>query len=179
MSKMHVSLNVSDLERSLGFYQAFFGVPPHKVRPGYANFDVSEPPLKLALNAAGAVDERGPLNHLGIVVESLEQVRAARQRLAAAGLPTIDESDTQCCFARQDKVWAHDPDGNAWEIYVLLDDLQDDHDHDHAGNPLSGAERAAPTCCVPSFGFVESPASCCVPSPGAEEAAGCCAGSGG
>jgi len=161
MPKVHLSLNVSDLNRSLAFYQAFLGVPPHKQRPGYANFDVVEPPLKLALNEHPVASGDGRLSHLGIVMETPAQVLAAKERLQAAGLATFDETDTTCCYARQDKVWAHDPDGNAWEVYVITDDLEDDHDHDHAGNPLDAAEplvsvalsvplarpAAAPLCC--------------------------------
>ena len=154
MTKMHLSLRVADLERSVEFYRAFFGVAPHKVRPGYANFLLAEPPLKFALTQhlepieAGA----GGLDHLGFQVENAAQLEAAKERLKAAGLATFDEADTTCCYAKQDKVWAHDPDGNEWEIYVLTDDLEDDTSHDHAGNALSeeGATlpvQAAHRCC--------------------------------
>src|SRR4051794_8034017 len=132
--KMHLSINVTNLERSLAFYEAFFGMPPHKVRPGYANFDLEEPPLKFAMNQHPIQPGIGALSHLGFQVPSAAHVEAAKERLKAAGLATFDETDTTCCYARQDKVWAHDPDGNAWEIYVLTDDLLDDHEHDHAGN---------------------------------------------
>lgn len=123
-AKTHISLNVSDVAKSTAFYEAFFGVPAHKVRPGYANFDLANPALKLALNES-ATGVGGPLNHLGIVLDSTEAVAAARERLRAAGLISLDEGDTVCCHARQDKVWAKDPDGNAWEIYTILDDMQD------------------------------------------------------
>lgn len=128
--KVHLSLNVNDLGRAVAFYEAFFGVPAHKRRPGYANFDVSEPPLKLSLEErpAGepaALSRAGALNHLGLQVAHRDQVDAARERLIASGLATFDERDTTCCYALQDKVWAHDPDGNAWEVYVLLDDLEE------------------------------------------------------
>jgi catechol 2,3-dioxygenase-like lactoylglutathione lyase family enzyme len=135
--KMHLSIRVRDLAKSLVFYQAFFGEPPHKLRPGYANFDLSEPPLKFALNEGSMEPGTGPLDHLGFQVMSREAVEQAKQRLQAAGLATFDENDTTCCYALQDKIWVHDPDGNAWEVYVLLDDLLDDHEHDHAGNLLS------------------------------------------
>ncbi len=137
-AKTHVSLNVSDVESSVRFYEAFFGVKAHKIRPGYANFDLSEPPLKLALNQS-ASGTGGPLNHLGIVLDSTDAVDAARARLAAADLIALDEGDTVCCHARQDKVWARDPDGNAWEVYVILDEM------------LDGAFEAPPTegeCCT-------------------------------
>jgi len=132
--KMHLSINVANLERSLAFYEAFFGAPPHKIRPGYANFDLDEPPLKFAMNQHPVQPGIGTLSHLGFQVQSAAHVEAAKERLKAAGLATFDETDTTCCYARQDKVWAHDPDGNAWEIYVLTDDLLDDYQHDHAGN---------------------------------------------
>lgn len=165
--KMHLSLNVADLERSVAFYEAFFGVPPHKIRPGYANFDLAEPPLKFALNEhavprAGAREAGGgSLSHLGFQVPSAEQVLAAKERLQAAGLATFDETDTTCCYARQDKVWATDPDGNAWEIYVLTDDLLDDHEHDHQGKPLSVESPASPTALsLPVFQHT-GPGDCC------------------
>jgi catechol 2,3-dioxygenase-like lactoylglutathione lyase family enzyme len=155
--KLHLSLNVSDLDRSLAFYEAFLGVRPHKLRPGYANFDLADPPLKLALNElsrspdATHGDQPSALSHLGFQVATAAQVLAAKERLQAAGLATFDETDTTCCYARQDKIWAHDPDGNAWEIYVLTDDLLEDHEHDHAGNPLPvNGTAPSPTRSVPS-----------------------------
>lgn len=141
VAKTHVSLNVTDVTRSVAFYEAFFGVPAHKTRPGYANFDLEAPPLKLALNQ-GSAGSGGPLNHLGIVVDSVEAVEAARQRLAATGLSLDDEGDTVCCHARQDKVWAHDPDGNAWEIYVILDEMMD------GAFEAPPGESAEPVCCT-------------------------------
>lgn len=152
-TRVHISLNVSDLERSVDFYRAFFGVPPHKTRPGYANFEVADPPLKFALNQHAISRGTGALSHLGFQVGSQAQVEAAKERLVAAGLATFDEGDTTCCYARQNKVWAHDPDGNAWEVYVLTDDLLDDEEHDHQGAPLAEAPPSpalavpAPPCC--------------------------------
>jgi catechol 2,3-dioxygenase-like lactoylglutathione lyase family enzyme len=136
MIKAHISLRVSCLERSVAFYEAFFGAPPHKLRPGYANFDLEEPPLKFALNEAPGVTGTGCLDHLGFQVGSIDAVHAFKARLQRAGLATFDEADVTCCYAKQDKVWAHDPDGNEWEVYVLTDDLLDDDSHDHAGNLL-------------------------------------------
>ena len=102
MIKMHLSLRVSDLNRSIAFYQAFFGVPPHKVRPGYANFDLAEPPLKFALTQSldrkPAQPGSGCLDHLGFQMASVAEVHAARERLKAAGLATFDEMDTTCCY---------------------------------------------------------------------------------
>jgi catechol 2,3-dioxygenase-like lactoylglutathione lyase family enzyme len=176
--KMHLSINVTDLNRSIEFYQAFFGVPPHKVRPGYANFDLSAPPLKFALSEhphppeVGTRHRIGPLSHLSLQVPSAAHVNAAKERLRAAGLATFDETDTTCCYARQDKVWAHDPDGNAWEIYLLTDDRLDDHDHDHAGQPLPAEGVPSSTALsVPRFQPTESnrsaaPEDCCLDHPG-------------
>ena len=140
MTKMHLSLRVADISRSITFYQAFFGVPPHKVRPGYANFDLAEPPLKFALNQHPVQPGVGSLDHLGFQVFSTAALEAAKERLKAAGLATFDEDETTCCYAKQDKVWVHDPDGNEWEIYLLTDDLEDDHGHDHAGHLLAVSE---------------------------------------
>ena len=148
--KFHLSLNVTDLARSLAFYEAFLGAAPHKLRPGYANFDLEEPPLKLALNEHPVAAGLGPLSHLGFQVPDAGYLEAAKARLKAAGLATFDETDTICCYARQDKVWAHDPDGNAWEIYLLTDDLEDDAGHHHAGNrPAPGGAAASPALSVP------------------------------
>ena len=141
MTKTHLSLNVHDVERSTAFYSAFLGIAPHKQRPGYANFDATEPPLKLALTQAAPGADTGPLNHLGILVDTPAEVAAWKERLAALGMVDVDEGDTVCCHARQDKFWVRDPDGNAWEVYALLDDM------------LDGAFEAPPTdtsCCVPA-----------------------------
>jgi catechol 2,3-dioxygenase-like lactoylglutathione lyase family enzyme len=144
--RVHLSLNVRDLEASVAFYEAFLGVPPHKRRPGYANFAPDRLALKLALNELPpSAEGRTPLNHLGFQVETAAEVQAARERFAAARLPVYDEGDTVCCFARQDKVWVHDPDGNAWEIYVLTDDMLAEHDQNaESGVPVhSVPERLA------------------------------------
>ena len=125
--KMHVSINVSDLGRSLPFYEAFFGVAPHKVRPGYANFDLTTPALKFALNEQPVERGNGTLNHLGLQMPDTCQVQKAKERLQAAGLATFDEADTNCCYAKQDKVWVHDPDGNEWEVYVVTEEIEDEH----------------------------------------------------
>ncbi len=122
-AKTHISLRVRDLAASVRFYEGFLGAPPHKVRQGYANFDIENPPLKLALNEVSSIEGGGTLDHLGIVVESRDEVEAARARMIAAGLTTFSENEVTCCYATQDKVWVTDPDGHSWEVYVLLDDL--------------------------------------------------------
>lgn len=126
MSRVQLALNVSDLAASVEFYSRLFNATPHKERPGYANFALTEPPLKLVLIEVPA-DQRGTgvagaLNHLGVEVGSREEVAAGSTRLAEAGLATRDEQATVCCYAEQDKVWVTDPAGAPWEIYTITDD---------------------------------------------------------
>lgn len=117
--KTHVALRVTDLERSIAFYQALFGLPPVKHKPDYAKFDVENPGLNLTLNVSESIAAHGALSHLGVQVDSSEVVRGAIARLQAAGLETLEERNTDCCYALQDKVWVSDPDGNRWEIFVV------------------------------------------------------------
>ncbi len=119
MSRVQLALNVADLEASIDFYTKLFGVPPAKVREGYANFAVADPPLKLVLFAGGG--EPGSLNHLGVEVESTDEVMAAVARARGEDLPTELQESTTCCYAVQDKVWVQGPD-NAWEFYTVLAD---------------------------------------------------------
>jgi catechol 2,3-dioxygenase-like lactoylglutathione lyase family enzyme len=121
MSRVQLALRVADLEASIGFYSRLFGAEPVKRRPGYANFAISEPPLKLVL-IEGAPGEATRLDHLGVEVGTSEEVAAAADRLAAAGLATESEQDTACCYAVQDKVWVHGPGGEPWEVYVVKAD---------------------------------------------------------
>ena len=122
MSRVQLALNVSDLDAAVGFYSKLFGSPPAKLRPGYANFAVVDPPLKLVLVAGDG--RPGTLNHLGVEVTSPDQVGAAQRRLAAQGLATASEEGVSCCFAVQDKVWVDDPDGAPWEVYTVLADAE-------------------------------------------------------
>jgi len=126
MSRVQLALNVADLEGSVAFYSTMFGVQPHKRRPGYANFEVADPPLKLVLievpDGERGQGPQGALNHLGVEVFTDEEVGVAAARFRDAGLATFDESDTTCCYALQDKVWVHDPAGTPWEVYVVKDD---------------------------------------------------------
>jgi len=117
--KVHVALNVRDVNRSAEFYRAMFGREPVKMKPGYAKFDVTEPPLNLTLNQDSQLKDRGALNHLGLEVGSTVDVLAARERLQQAGLATFDEMNVDCCFALQDKTWITDPDGNRWEVFTV------------------------------------------------------------
>ena len=140
----HLSLDVPDLERAVGFYTELFGLEPAKCRAGYAKFELEDPPVALALQQA-----RTPaLSHLGIRVETTAEVDSAAERLRRSGLVTLDERDTECCYARQDKVWVSDPAGHRWEVYTVLEDVEDD-DHGHAPaaaccTPVEGEESA---CC--------------------------------
>src|SRR5689334_12731042 len=117
--KAHLALNVSDVTKSTDFYRKLFGIEPSKVRTGYAKFDVQNPPLNFTLNQ-GVVPNRGALSHLGIQVRTTADVLATRQRWNEAGLLTKDEMQTNCCYATQDKTWVRDPDGNEWEVFVVL-----------------------------------------------------------
>lgn len=121
MSRLQLALNVADLEGSVEFYTKLFGVEPAKRRPGYANFAITEPPLKLVL-IEGEADQETRLDHLGVEVESGDQVTAATNRLRDAGLATFEENDTSCCYALQDKVWVHGPGKEPWEVYVVKAD---------------------------------------------------------
>src|SRR5688572_30293752 len=119
--KAHLALNVHNVERSIEFYRKMLGIEPSKVRTGYAKFDVQNPPLNLTINQ-GVVRERGALSHLGIQVASTEDVLNTRRRWIDQGLITRDEMQTNCCYAKQDKTWVRDPDGNEWEVFVVLED---------------------------------------------------------
>lgn len=123
MSRVQLALNVDDLDGAIDFYSKLFATTPAKVRPGYANFAIAEPPLKLVL-IEDATQQPGSLNHLGVEVDSPEQVAAAKDRLAAAGLATATEDEVACCYAVQDKVWVDGPGGEPWEIYTVIADTE-------------------------------------------------------
>jgi catechol 2,3-dioxygenase-like lactoylglutathione lyase family enzyme len=122
MSRVQLALNVSDLDTAVAFYSKLFATPPAKRRPGYANFALVDPPLKLVLiEGAG---KGGTLNHLGVEVTSTEEVTEAQRRLADEGLATAVEDEVACCYALQDKVWVDGPDREPWEIYTVLADVE-------------------------------------------------------
>jgi catechol 2,3-dioxygenase-like lactoylglutathione lyase family enzyme len=135
--KVHVSINVRNVEKSIDFYRRMLGVEPSKVRTGYAKFDVQNPPVNLALNEMPELQGAGTLSHLGIQVGSTADVLATRLRWEREGLATTDEMQTSCCYAKQDKTWVHDPDGNEWEVFVVLEDNLPE-------------TKSATTCCVTS-----------------------------
>jgi catechol 2,3-dioxygenase-like lactoylglutathione lyase family enzyme len=157
MSRLQLALNVSDLGQAVDFYTKLFSSPPAKVRPGYANFAIADPPLKLVL--IEHADDRGTgvagaLNHLGVEVEAPAEVAQASARLAADGLETLDQEATTCCYAVQDKVWVEDPDATPWEIYTVLADA-----------PVESGLAGDGTCCAGAESEVAagtiSPAACC------------------
>ena len=142
--KTHVALNTPRFEESVAFYRAFFGIEPVKLKPGYAKFDVAEPPLNLTLNASTTLCF-GALNHLGIQVGSTAAVEEATARLKAAGLATFAERDTDCCYALQDKVWVTDPNGYRWEVFVVkVGDTRPDLTTDNRTGGLTDRK----TCCA-------------------------------
>jgi catechol 2,3-dioxygenase-like lactoylglutathione lyase family enzyme len=142
MSRVQLALNVSDLEAAIGFYSKLFAAEPAKVRPGYANFAITEPPLKLVLIEGHG--EPGSLNHLGVEVPTPEAVSAANTRLTGEGLACATEDEVSCCFAVQDKVWVDAPDGEPWEIYTVLADAETPAS---AGMCCADAPESAARCC--------------------------------
>ena len=137
MSRVQLALNVSNIDDAVAFYAKLFGTEPAKRRPGYANFAIAEPPLKLVLLENPG--QGGTLNHLGIEVPDTDAVDAEQARLTQAGLASIDKRDTTCCYARQDKFWVQGvPDGASWEVYTVLADSQTFYDHDHGGPGCCG-----------------------------------------
>jgi catechol 2,3-dioxygenase-like lactoylglutathione lyase family enzyme len=158
MSRVQLALRVADLEGSILFYSKLFGVEPAKRRPGYANFAITEPPLKLVL-LEGQSGEATRMDHLGVEVGETDQVTAASQRLKDAGLATFEENDTSCCYALQDKVWVHGPGQEPWEIYTVKADT------DTLGKSQDGLPEAATACCTDSAQQKTE---------GAKAAGGCC-----
>jgi catechol 2,3-dioxygenase-like lactoylglutathione lyase family enzyme len=171
--KAHISLNVQNIEQSVDFYKKMLGIEPLKFikaetfvhsivqdqtgadsrqkRMGYAKFDVQNPPLNLVLNEVG-FNKGGSLSHLGLQVASTEDVLAMREMWQKNGLLTVDEMAVNCCYAVQDKTWTHDPDGNEWEVFVVLENTENKQDT----NPTS-------FCCVTGEG--ETATNCAVPAP--------------
>ncbi|WP_251021881.1 ArsI/CadI family heavy metal resistance metalloenzyme [Streptomyces sp. ISL-98] len=135
MSRVQLALRVPDLAASIAFYTKLFGTEPAKLRDGYANFAIAEPPLKLVL-IEGQRGEDTRMDHLGVEVDTTEAVNAATTRLSEAGLTTAAENDTTCCYALQDKVWVHGPGQEPWEVYVVKADAD------------TLAKQQGSTCCT-------------------------------
>jgi len=140
VSRVQLALNVADLDDAIAFYSKLFATEPAKIKPGYANFAISDPPLKLVL-IEDPNQTPGSLNHLGVEVASTEEVAAANARLAREGLPTALEEQTACCYAVQDKVWVDGPGGEPWEIYTVTGDT------DAPAGALRRAEPGESACC--------------------------------
>ena len=153
-SRIHMGVAVRNLEKSVAFYSTLFGQGPTKARPRYAKFEVAEPPVNLALNEVGGVTgPNNPVAHFGIQVKSTGAVGTFADRLKAAGLVSSVEDNVTCCYAVQNKVWATDPDGNKWEVYVVLDNDAARH---HSSQSDCCSDR--PDCC-------EDKAACCTALP--------------
>jgi len=135
--KTHISLNVSNVEESVEFYKKMFGIEPFKLKTDYAKFDVANPPLNLTMNQMKVV-KGGSLSHLGLQVETTEEVLEMTKRWNESGLRTLEEIQTDCCYAMQDKTWVTDPDGNRWEVFVVFESTE-------------GKDIAASMCCAPSL----------------------------
>ncbi|HEX6444539.1 MAG TPA: ArsI/CadI family heavy metal resistance metalloenzyme [Streptosporangiales bacterium] len=163
MARVQLALRVADLESSITFYSTLFGTEPAKRRPGYANFAIAEPPLKLVLIEGGG-GEPTVLDHLGVEVGSTDEVNAAAGRFREHGLAAFEENDTNCCYALQDKVWVHGPGSEPWEVYVVkadADRLESDRD----------TSTGAATCCTDRAAAAGTGDAA---GPGAEQPAGCC-----
>jgi len=153
MSRVQLALNVSDIDEAVAFYSKLFGAEPAKRRPGYANFAIAEPPLKLVLLENPG--QGGSLNHLGVEVPDTGTVEAEQARLAGTGLASSDEGETTCCYARQDKFWVQGaPDGESWEIYAVLADSQTFYAEGHGPECCGGTGQSGEpavshdaTCC--------------------------------
>ena len=151
MSRIQLALNVNDIDEAVSFYSRLFGAEPAKRRPGYANFAIAEPPLKLVLLENPG--QGGTLNHLGVEMPDIDTVDAEQTRLAEAGLASVDERGTTCCYAKQDKFWVQGaPDGASWEIYTVLQDSQTFYGQEDgpaccgSAEPADAASPAAPCC---------------------------------
>lgn len=141
MSRVQLALNVDDLDAAVEFYSKLFNATPAKLREGYANFAIAVPPLKLVLFEQPG--KGGTINHLGVEVDSTEEVGAAQARLALEGMATATEDGVACCYARQDKVWVDGPSGEPWEIYTVLEDVEMPGGQLRTVDPETGS-----TCCA-------------------------------
>lgn len=160
--RAHLSINVRNVSKSVDFYKKVFGVNPSKLTTDYAKFDLQEPALNFTMQTAKSENDLSKVSHLGIEVRSADDVMKWQNKLTEIGLVKLVETDTNCCFARQDKVWVQDPDGNSWEIFYVHEQLE-------VAGELNKANGSA--CCTPSFlkeestscstSEVKSKSSCC------------------
>ena len=157
MSRLQLALNVDDIDEAIAFYTKMFGTEPFKVRPGYANFAIADPPLKLVLFEGG---ESGSINHLGVEVETKEEVSEAEARLVAEGLDTTGVEDTLCCYAQKTETWLSGPDGTRWEWYVR------NGDSESLDNVVINDHPGATACCAPEPATVGAASS--------DDAGSCC-----
>jgi catechol 2,3-dioxygenase-like lactoylglutathione lyase family enzyme len=146
MSRVQLALNVDDIDKAVAYYSKLFGSEPAKRSDGYANFAIDNPPLKLVLLESPG--SGGGLNHLGVEVDSTDLVDAAQRRLADAGLASVDERGTTCCYAKQDKFWVEGgPDGERWEIYTVLEDSPTFFNEDCDGPQCCATSASSSACC--------------------------------
>ena len=148
VSRLQLALNVSNLDEAVDFYTKFFKTEPTKLRPGYANFAITEPPLKLVLFENSG--DPGTINHLGVEVSTTDEVQDATRYLSEQGFETDIEEKTTCCFAVQDKVWVDGPDASRWEVYTVLADASD-----------SSSVAGDATCCASESLVMSDAAPCC------------------
>jgi len=153
VSRVQLALNVTNIDDAIAFYSKLFSTEPAKVRPGYANFAIADPPLKLVL-IEGEVG--GTLNHLGVEVGSTDEVAAATARLAAEGMATAVEAEVSCCFAVQDKVWVEGPDHEPWEVYTVLGDAEHPQGELRSADPGKNA-----ACCSTVSAETATALGCC------------------
>jgi catechol 2,3-dioxygenase-like lactoylglutathione lyase family enzyme len=156
MSRVQLALNVTDIDQAVEFYSKLFATEPAKLRPGYANFAVTDPPLKLVL-IEDPSQSPGSLNHLGVEVATTDEVMAAQTRLASEDLATATEEQVSCCYAVQDKVWVDGPGGEPWEIYTVLADAE------MPAGELRTTDPSGAACCAtrPDLASTGSASSCC------------------
>ncbi len=146
--KTHISLKVSDLDKSVAFYQAMLGTEPIKYKADYAKFDLNNPPLNLTLEVSSSITPGGGLSHLGLQVENSQDVQAAITRFQQSGLVTFEEKDTDCCYALQDKVWVSDPDGTRWEVFVVkVADTTPEENRQITQDSVENTKNIQQSCC--------------------------------